>query len=146
MHKKIKFFFYKLRCYDWLRFTGGLKYMHFQKFASIEYYIFVTINLCSGMNLYTLKCIDLPLTPQGSWYRKMTSHNSKGLWKKLGPMPYLISKTVLFESMCCFGLKYIKNIGMELWLFTNLETLRCLAVKGFLDVSGFFFSFVISTK
>ena len=54
--------------------------MHFQKFASIAYHIFVKINLCSGMNLYTLKYIDPP-PPQGSWYRKMTSHKTKGLRK-----------------------------------------------------------------
>ena len=95
------------------------------------------------MDFYTLKTfIDLPLTPQGSWYRKLTSHETKGLKKNLGSRPYLIGIAVLFKNKCCFGLKYIKNIGME-WLFTNQETLRYLAGKRFLNVSAVF---VISTK
>ena len=94
------------------------------------------------MNLYTLKCIDSPPPPQGSWYRKITSHKIKGLKKNLGSRPYLIGIAVLFENMCYFGLKYIKNIGVE-WLFTNQETLRYLAENRFLNVSAVF---VISTK
>ena len=50
-------------------------------------------------------------------------------------MPYLMGIAVLFENMCCFGLKYIKNISMER-LFTNQETLRYLAENRFLNVSA----------
>lgn len=66
--------FYKLRCYDWLWlwFNGGLKYIHFSKICVNCISYFVKMNLCSGMNLYTLKCIDLPLPLKdhgtGKWH------------------------------------------------------------------------------